>query len=411
MGLFLNGPGSKAVMEKKSKAIVEQQFLKRTRPVLEKTAYSLQSPQGAYVQLNRRTVLNLSSHNYLGLANDPMVVHAAKEGLKDRGYGLASATTGTVTLDLHKNLENTITAFLQTEESLIVASVVETYTGLFQAFLGEEDAVLSDTLNPPSIMDGIRLCEAKHYRYRHKDMSDLECVLKMTADCRLRLIVTCGVFPMDGQLAPLAEICRLADQYDAIVLVDDAHGIGVLGERGRGSGESCGVSSRIDLVTGALGMAMGGTPGGFISGQKGLINGLRQSSYTGFESSPLPPMVAAGAIKAFELAESSDVLRNTLLNHTAFFRQGLTRMGYIIKPGTHPIIPVLIDDEKQARQLSLLLFESGIYAEAVVFPLVPEGDMGLRVQISALHTEEDLSFALDQFKSVGQTIGLLFPEE
>ena len=381
--------------------IQEQGLKKEERPIA--------SPQDARIVVKDREILNLCANNYLGLANHPAPIEAAAQALKTRGYGMASVRFICGTQDLHQSLENRISRFLETEETILYSSCFDANTGLFETLFSEEDAIFSDTLNHASIIDGIRLCKAKRYRYRHTDMDDLECLLKNAQKHRLRIVATDGVFSMDGEIAPLAEICDLADTYDALVMVDDSHATGILGEGGRGSIAHCGVTGRVDLITGTLGKALGGASGGFTSGRRPLIDLLRQRSRPYLFSNSIPPMIATAAKKAIDLIASAPELRNRLLENTAFFRKGLQALGFIIKPGIHPIIPILIGDPVQTQEMSRVLFKAGIYAVAFSYPVVPKGQDRIRVQISAAHSREDLKFALQQFENAGKSVGILAP--
>ncbi len=394
-------------MDKKSRSVFEKQLQQMTQSGLKKETHVMQSPQAGYIDIGGRKVLNLCASNYLGLANHPDIVKAAISGLYERGYGVASVRSICGTQDVHQDLENRISAFFETDETLLYSSCFEANTGLFEPLLGEEDVVLYDTMNHASIIDGVRLCKAKAYRYRHNDMSDLECLLKASSENMLRLIATNGVFSMDGDMAHLAEICDLAEQYEAMVMVDDSHATGIMGDQGRGSLSHCGVMGRIDLVTSTLGKTMGGATGGLTSGRKVLIDLLRQGSRPYLFSNALPPVIVAAAIKAFELVEAADDLRARLRENTFFFREGLERMGFMVKRGTHPIIPILFTEPQQAQQMSQALFEAGIYAAAISPPVVPEGGERIRIQISALHTKAALEWALQQFEAIGRLLELI----
>jgi len=374
---------------------------------LKKEESPIASPQDAHIVVENRDMLNLCANNYLGLANHPEIIKAAVEALRTRGYGMASVRFICGTQDLHKSLEQRISTFLETESTILYSSCFDANTGLFETLFGEDDAILSDTLNHASIIDGIRLCKAKRYRYRHMDMDDLECLLKAAQKHRLRIVATDGVFSMDGEIAPLVEICDLAEKYGALVMVDDSHATGILGEGGRGSIEHCGVMGRVDLITSTLGKALGGASGGFTSGRKPLIDLLRQRSRPYLFSNSIPPMIAAAAKKAFDLVTGSKALRTRLWENTAFFREGLEQFGFIVKRGIHPIIPILIGDPVQAKEMSQALFEAGIYAVAFSYPVVPQGQDRIRVQMSAAHSREDLVFALDTFEAVGKKIGVI----
>lgn len=374
---------------------------------LEKKERPITSAQDAHIRVSGREMLNLCANNYLGLANHPDIVQAAAEALKSRGYGMASVRFICGTQDVHESLEQRISQFLETEATILYSSCFDANTGLFETLFTEEDAILSDTLNHASIIDGIRLCKAKRYRYRHMDMDDLECLLKVSQKHRLRVVATDGVFSMDGEIAPLRALCDLSEKYGALLMVDDSHATGILGAGGRGSIEHCGVLGRVDLITSTLGKAMGGSSGGFTSGRKVMIDLLRQRSRPYLFSNSIPPMIAAAAEKAFERVAAGADLRTRLWENTAFFREGLTRLGFVIKPGIHPIIPILIGDPVLAQRMSQCLFEACVYAVAFSYPVVPVGQDRIRVQLSAAHTKADLASALEQFEAAGFAVGVL----
>lgn len=394
-------------MNEKNTSIFLEQLKRIQQQGLKKEERLIVSAQDAHVVVAGREILNLCANNYLGLANHPAIIEAAAQALKTQGYGMASVRFICGTQDLHQSLENRISAFLETEESILYSSCFDANTGLFETLFSEEDAIISDTLNHASIIDGIRLCKAKRYRYRHMDMDDLACLLKNSQKYRLRIIATDGVFSMDGEIAPLSEICDLAEKYEALVMVDDSHATGLMGEGGRGSIEHCGVMGRVDLITSTLGKALGGSSGGFTSGRKALIDLLRQHSRPYLFSNSIPPMIAAAAKKAIDLVSSTPLLREKLGQNTAFFREGLQKRGFIIKAGIHPIIPILIGDPVQAKEMSQALFDAGIYAVAFSYPVVPEGQDRIRVQISAAHSKNDLTFALEKFEMIGKKLDLI----
>ena len=356
------------------------------------------SPQGSNIRVaDGAEVLNLCANNYLGLADDPRIVTAAKEALDRWGYGLASVRFICGTQDLHKQLEQRISAFLGTEDTILYSSCFDANGGLFETLLGQQDAVISDELNHASIIDGIRLCKARRLRYRNRNMADLEDQLKASADARRRLIATDGVFSMDGYVAPLDEICDLAERYEAMVMVDDSHAVGFVGARGRGTPELHGVTDRVDIVTGTLGKALGGASGGYTSGRREIIDLLRQRSRPYLFSNSVAPAVAGASLKVLDLLESSDDLRARLRENTAWFRQRMTSLGFDILPGDHPIVPIMIGDAAQATRMADLLLEKGVYVIGFSYPVVPVGKARIRTQVSAAHTREDLQAAVTAF--------------
>lgn len=360
----------------------------------------IDSAQGAHVVLrDGRRVLNLCANNYLGLANHPKVIRAAHDALDRWGYGLASVRFICGTQTLHQTLEARLSQFLGTEDTVLYPSAFDANGGLFETLLTAEDAVISDELNHASIIDGIRLCKARRFRYRHNDMADLEVQLRAarSAGARFLLIATDGVFSMDGTIADLPSIVRLAEQYDALTMVDDCHATGFLGPRGRGSHDYHGLIGRIDLLTGTLGKALGGASGGYTSGRREVMELLRQRSRPYLFSNSIAPPVVAGALAALDLLESSSELRERLTTLTAYWRSGLARLGLTLKPGTHPITPVMLGEARVAQSLATRLLERGIYVVAFAYPVVPEGKARIRTQISAAHSPADLDFALEQW--------------
>ena len=356
------------------------------------------TPQGSSIRVaDGAEVLNLCANNYLGLADDPRIVAAAKEALDRWGYGLASVRFICGTQGVHKELEERISAFLGTEDTILYSSCFDANGGLFETLLGDQDAVISDELNHASIIDGIRLSKARRLRYRNRDMADLEGQLKASADARRRLIATDGVFSMDGYVAPLAEICDLAERYQAMVMVDDSHAVGFVGARGRGTPELHGVTGRVDIVTGTLGKAMGGASGGYTSGRREIIDLLRQRSRPYLFSNSVAPAVAGASLKVLDLLESSDDLRARLRENTAWFRQRMTGLGFDILPGDHPIVPVMIGDAARATGMADLLLGKGVYVIGFSYPVVPVGKARIRTQVSAAHSREDLQAAVTAF--------------
>jgi glycine C-acetyltransferase len=359
------------------------------------------SPQGSSIRVgDGKEVLNLCANNYLGLADDPAVVAAAKQALDRWGYGLASVRFICGTQDVHKQLEQRISGFLGTGDTILYSSCFDANGGLFETLLGEQDAVISDELNHASIIDGIRLSKARRLRYRNRDMADLEVQLKASADARRRLIATDGVFSMDGYVAPLGEICDLADRYGAMVMVDDSHAVGFVGARGRGTPELHGVSDRVDIVTGTLGKALGGASGGYTSGRQEIIDLLRQRSRPYLFSNSVAPAVVGASLKILDLLESSDDLRARLRENTAWFRGRVTGLGFDVLPGDHPIVPVMIGDAARATRMADLLLEKGVYVIGFSYPVVPVGKARIRTQVSAAHSREDLETAATAFAAV-----------
>jgi glycine C-acetyltransferase len=368
----------------------------------------IRSPQEASITLqNGAEVINLCSNNYLGLDNHPHVVNAAQQGLKDFGFGLSSVRFICGTQTVHKQLELRLSRFLETEDTILYPSCFDANGGLFETLLGPEDAVISDQLNHASIIDGIRLCKAQRFRYANNDMQDLEAKLQATQDCRYRLIATDGVFSMDGYVARLDEVCDLAEKYNALVMVDDCHGVGFMGEKGRGSIEACGVLGRVDVITGTLGKALGGASGGYTSGRKEIIGWLRQRSRPYLFSNTLAPCIAAASIAVLDLMESTADLRENLKANTAYFRQAIQELGLRILPGDHPIVPVMLEDAALAQTFAERLLDEGVYVVGFSYPVVPKGKARIRTQMSAAHTREDLERAVEAFKKVAVELGVV----
>jgi glycine C-acetyltransferase len=364
---------------------------------LEKPERVLTSAQGSVVGVLDREVLNLCANNYLGLADHPAVLAAAKEALDRWGYGMASVRFICGTQEIHKELEAGITEFLGTEDTILYSSCFDANGGIFEPLFDESDAIISDALNHASIIDGVRLCKAQRFRYANRDMEDLERQLKDSAGARYRIIVTDGVFSMDGYLAPLPEICDLADRYDALVMVDDSHAVGFVGEGGRGTHEHFGVMGRIDAITGTLGKALGGASGGYVSGRTELVAMLRQRSRPYLFSNSVPPPIVAASLKVLELIRSAADLRQTLRENTAFFRSQMTSAGFDILPGEHPIVPVMIGDAARAGRMAEAMLTRGVYVVGFSFPVVPQGKARIRAQVSAAHSRDDLERATKAF--------------
>lgn len=365
------------------------------------------TPQNAHIRVGAGpSVLNLCANNYLGLAQHPAVIAAARQALDQWGYGLASVRFICGTQALHKQLEEKLSEFLGTEDTILYSSCFDANGGLFETLLGSEDAVISDELNHASIIDGVRLCKAARYRYRNNDMADLEAKLCEAAGARFRLIATDGVFSMDGAIANLPEICDLADKHDALVMVDDSHAVGFLGPRGRGTPEYHGVTGRVDILTGTLGKALGGASGGYTSGRREVIELLRQRSRPYLFSNTLAPPMVAASIRALELLSESTELRDRLEENTRWFREGMSRSGFQILPGTHPIVPILLGDAALAARTAEAMLAEGVYVIGFSYPVVPQGKARIRTQISAAHTRDDLEFAMRAFARVREELGL-----
>lgn len=367
----------------------------------------LTSPQSSRVTVqDGREVLNMCANNYLGLSSNPEVMAAAREALDKWGYGLSSVRFICGTQIIHKDLEAAVTNFLGTEDTILYTSCFDANGGLFESLLTAEDAVLSDELNHASIIDGIRLCKAQRYRYKHSDMADLEEKLKEAQDARFRLVATDGVFSMDGDIAKLDKLCDLADKYDALIMVDDSHAVGFLGSKGRGSHEYCGVLGRMDIITGTFGKALGGASGGYISGRREIIEILRQRSRPYLFSNTLAPAIVAASLKTIELLTETTELRDRLEANTKYFRKNMTARGFNIRPGNHPIVPIMLGDAVLAQKMATSLLEKGVYVIGFFYPVVPMEQARIRVQLSALHTKEDLDFAMEQFSAVKNELGI-----
>ncbi len=365
------------------------------------------TPQEARIRTDSgREVLNLCANNYLGLAGHPEVLAAARRALDDWGFGMASVRFICGTQQLHKDLERGLSDFLGTEDTILYSSCFDANGGLFETLLGPEDAVISDELNHASIIDGVRLCKAKRFRYRNNDMADLEAKLHEAADARFRLIATDGVFSMDGYVANLAAVCDLADRHDALVMVDDSHAVGFMGRRGRGTHEHCGVMGRIDILTGTLGKALGGASGGYTSGRKEIVELLRQRSRPYLFSNTLAPPIAGATLAVLDLLGRSTELRDRLESNTRFWRSEIAKAGFEVLPGDHPITPVMVGDAALAAKIADALLQKGVYVIGFSYPVVPQGKARIRTQVSAAHTPDDLAFAAAQFAAVKVELGL-----
>jgi glycine C-acetyltransferase len=359
------------------------------------------TPQGTTVRVSDgKPVLNLCANNYLGLAQHPDVLAAAKRALDEWGYGMASVRFICGTQSVHKQLEQKLTEFLGTEDTILYSSCFDANGGVFETLLGEEDAIISDELNHASIIDGIRLCKAKRFRYANNNMSELEARLKEASGARFRMVATDGVFSMDGAIANLPVICDLAEKHGALVMVDDSHAVGFMGKRGRGTHEYHSVMGRVDVITGTLGKALGGASGGYVSGRKEIVDLLRQRSRPYLFSNTLAPCIAGASLKVMELLSSSTALRDRLEANTKFFREGIAKLGFTVLPGNHPIVPLMLGDASLASRMADALLAKGVYVIGFSYPVVPQGKARIRIQISAGHSEEELSFALEQFKAV-----------
>ena len=371
-----------------------------------KTERVINSAQGAEIVVNGRKVLNFCANNYLGLSSNPEVIKAAHKVLDEQGYGLSSVRFICGTQDIHKELEEKISDFLGTEDTILYVAAFDANGGVFEPLFGETDAIISDELNHASIIDGVRLCKARRLRYKHNDMADLEEQLKLTSDCRDRIIVTDGSFSMDGTIAQLDRICALADQYHAIVMSDESHSSGFLGKTGRGTHEYRHVMGRVDIITGTLGKALGGANGGFTSGRKEIIEMLRQRSRPYLFSNSLAPAIVGASIAILDMLKKDTGLRDKLEENTKYFRAGMTEAGFEIRPGDHPIVPIMLYDAVVAQEFAARLLEEGIYVIGFFFPVVPKGLARIRVQLSAAHSREQLDRAISAFVKVKKNLGI-----
>ncbi|MBZ5857933.1 glycine C-acetyltransferase [Flavihumibacter profundi] len=365
------------------------------------------SEQGPEITVNGKKVLNFCANNYLGLSSNPKVIEAAHKAIDTHGYGMSSVRFICGTQDIHKTLEKKIAEFLGTEDTILYAAAFDANGGVFEPLFGETDAIISDELNHASIIDGIRLCKAQRFRYKHNDMADLEAKLLEAKSARSRIIVTDGSFSMDGTIAQLDKICDLADKYDAITMIDECHSSGFLGKTGRGTHEYRGVMGRIDIITGTLGKALGGASGGFTSGRKEIIEMLRQRSRPYLFSNTVAPSIVGASIAVLDMLSSTTELRDKLEFNTRYFRDKMTKAGFDIKPGDHPIVPIMLYDAKIAQQFASRLLEEGIYVIGFFFPVVPKGQARIRVQLSAAHTQQHLDAAIAAFTRVGKELGVI----
>lgn len=394
----------------KMRPLLEQELKNIKEAGLFKKERIITTPQGAHIKTSdNKEVINFCANNYLGLSSHPRVLEAAKRTIDSHGYGMSSVRFICGTQDIHKELESTISSFLGTEDTILYAAAFDANGGVFEPLLGSEDAIVSDELNHASIIDGIRLCKAMRYRYKHNDIADLENQLMaaQTAGARNILIATDGAFSMDGTIAQLDKICDLADRFGALVMTDESHCTGFLGKTGRGVPELCGVTDRIDIITGTLGKALGGASGGFTSGRKEIIEMLRQRSRPYLFSNTLAPAITGASIEVFKMLSETTELRDKLEANTQYFRERMTRAGFDIKPGTHPIVPIMLYDAVLAQNFASQLLEKGIYVIGFFYPVVAKGQARIRVQISAAHSTSDLDVAIKAFTEVGKTLGVL----
>jgi glycine C-acetyltransferase len=398
---------------------MNQAFLQRISAELDdirsaglyKTERIITSAQGAEIMVNGKKVLNFCANNYLGLSSHPKVMEAAGKYVASRGYGMSSVRFICGTQDIHKELEAKLSAFLGTEDTILYVAAFDANGGVFEPLFNENDAIISDELNHASIIDGVRLCKAQRFRYKHNDMSDLEDKLKAASGTRSRIIVTDGSFSMDGTIAQLHIICDLADKYDAIIMIDDSHSTGFLGKTGRGTHEYRGVMGRVDIITGTLGKALGGASGGFTSGKKEMIDMLRQRSRPYLFSNTLAPSIVGASIAVLDLLSETTDLRDKLENNTRYFRDKMTAAGFDIKPGDHPIVPIMLYDAVVAQEFASRLLEEGIYVIGFFFPVVPKGLARIRVQLSAAHEQRHLDKAIEAFSRVGKQLNVLGKEK
>ena len=365
------------------------------------------TPQAARINTTAaKGVLNMCANNYLGLSNHPALREAAKKSYDEWGYGLSSVRFICGTQSIHKELEAKIAEFLKMDDAILYSSCFDANGGLFETLLSADDAVISDELNHASIIDGVRLCKAKRFRYKNNDMADLRTQLEQAKDCRIKLIATDGVFSMDGFIANLKAICDLADEYDALVMVDDSHAVGFMGEHGRGTHEHCGVMGRVDIITGTLGKAMGGASGGYTAARKEIVDLLRQRSRPYLFSNTVAPAICAASLKVLEMLTESTALRDKLHENTAYFRQSLKKLGFDVPESTHPIVPIMLYDARVASEFAARMLEKGVYVVGFSYPVVPMGRARIRTQVSAGHTKEDLDFAVQCFAQVKQEMGI-----
>jgi glycine C-acetyltransferase len=390
------------------KSVLEKELAEIRSAGLFKEERIITSPQGAVIRLSDgREVINFCANNYLGLSSHPKVIEAAHKAIETHGYGMSSVRFICGTQDIHKELEEKISLFLGTEDTILYAAAFDANGGVFEPLFNEQDAIISDELNHASIIDGVRLCKAQRFRYKHNDMTDLESQLKQTQNLRHRIIVTDGVFSMDGTIAQLDKICELADKYKALVMIDECHASGFMGKTGRGTHEHKGVVGRIDIITGTLGKALGGASGGFTSGRKEIIEMLRQRSRPYLFSNSLMPSIAGASIAVLNMITETTELRDKLFENTTYFRQQITKAGFDVKPGEHPIVPIMLYDAKLAQDFARQLLEEGIYVVGFFYPVVAKGNARIRVQLSAAHSKSHIDKAITAFIKVGKETGVL----
>ena len=388
------------VLQKELEQIEKDGLYKRERVIT--------TPQGADIKVSTgQEVVNFCANNYLGLSSDPRVTEAAKKAIDQYGYGMSSVRFICGTQDVHKELEAKLSTFLGTEDTILYAAAFDANGGVFEPLFNDQDAIISDELNHASIIDGVRLCKAKRFRYKHSDMADLEAQLKAAAGCRHRIIVTDGAFSMDGTIAQLDKICDLADKYEALVMIDESHCSGFMGKTGRGTHEHCGVMDRIDIITGTLGKALGGASGGFTAGKKEIIDMLRQRSRPYLFSNTLAPAIAGASVAVLDMLSETTELRDKLEHNTMYFRKKMTEAGFDIKPGFHPIVPVMLYDAKIAQNFAARMLDEGIYVVGFFYPVVPQGKARIRVQLSAAHELHHLDQAIAAFTKVGKELGVI----
>ncbi len=385
---------------------LENTLLEIREAGLYKSERVIDSPQDARIDVGGREVLNMCANNYLGLSDHPAIVKAARKSLDEWGYGLSSVRFICGTQAIHKELERKISEFLGTEDTILYTSCFDANGGLFETLLGEEDAVISDELNHASIIDGVRLCKARRFRYKNSDMADLEAKLEGASSARFKMIATDGVFSMDGYIAKLSEICELAEKHEALVMVDDSHAVGFMGKTGRGTHEHHNVIDRIDVITGTLGKALGGASGGYTSGKKEIVELLRQRSRPYLFSNSVAPPIVAASIAAIDLVMGSTELRDKLMENTGYFRERVQEIGLEVLPGEHPIVPVMFGEAQPAVRMAETLLEKGVYVIPFSFPVVPKGKARIRTQVSAAHSKEDLDFALEKFAEAKEELGI-----
>jgi glycine C-acetyltransferase len=389
------------------KPVLEQELQEIKNAGLFKQERVISTPQGAEIVANGKPVLNFCANNYLGLSSHPKVIEAAKRAIDTHGYGMSSVRFICGTQNIHQTLEKKIADFLGTEDTILYAAAFDANGGVFEPLFNDQDAIISDELNHASIIDGVRLCKADRHRYKHNDMTDLEEKLKAKQDKRHRIIVTDGVFSMDGTIAQLDKICDLADRYRALVMIDECHASGFMGKTGRGTHEHCGVMGRIDIITGTLGKALGGAMGGFTSGRREIIEMLRQRSRPYLFSNSLAPSIVGASIAVFDMLTETTALRDKLWDNTAYFRKKITEAGFDIKPGIHPIVPIMLYDTRLAQDFAAMLLEEGIYVIGFFYPVVAKGNARIRVQLSAAHEKHHIDRAVEAFVKAGRQLKVI----